>query len=230
MASPPSDTCPIQISDVGTANPVQALVPAARDLQTSHRRGEGNRAVRLIAEVPPRTVTGRPTRPLDRLLGNALHHEDEIRWSHAQHLPREVQVRINMGSPLAPPTKEAPPRAPTDTAWILKSCIRISNQSRVRQSQMSPKKGTAGRKDILMWKSMAIIMNANTVVAIAVAVVERVVAAILDTTAGISLQKEAIVMTKKAAAVEIVVTTVATVVLTALVPQRLIKITMNMVY
>ncbi len=175
----------------------------------------------------PRTVTGRPTRPLDRLLGNALHHEDEIRWLHAQHLPREAQARINMESPLAPPTKEAPPRAPTDTAWILKSCIRISNQSRVRQSQISPKKGTAGRKNILMWKSMAITMNAaNTVVTIAVVAVERAVAAILHTTAGISLQKEAIVMTKQAVAVKMVV---ATVILTALVPQRLIKITMNMV-
>lgn len=74
---------------------------------------------------------------------------------------------------------------------------------------------------------MAIIMNADTVVAIAVAAVERVVPAILDTTVGISLLNEAIVMTKLAAAVEIVATTVD---LTALVPQRLIKITMNMVY
>ncbi len=152
---------------------------SGRSTNVSPQR-RGNRAVRPIAEVQPRTVTGRPTRPLDRLLGNALHHEDEIRWLHAQHLPREAQVRINMESPLAPPTKEAPPRAPTDTAWILKSCIRISNQSRVRQSQISPKKGTAGRKNILMRKSMAITMNAaNTVVAIALVAVERAVAAIL---------------------------------------------------
>ncbi len=127
----------------GTANPVQALVPA--DLRTSLRRGEGNRAVRPIAEVQPhghrtshtssRQASGKctPSRRRDSVVTRTTS-------------PSRSSGTNKLESPLAPPTKEAPPRAPTDTAWILKSCIRISNQSRVRQSQISPKKGTLVEK------------------------------------------------------------------------------------